>query len=165
MPDKTKMPKVAKDEKLSRSTRKSFKKKCEAMIPKDETGQPKLKIAGRYKVCLGLGLKMGVLDIGVEARRVSIIRTNQKVRKSVQKQMEPFHNDDFNLDPFLRFVSKFRCIKTYDSIQLRPPLCLLAVMTSFAIGLFALYYFSIFEPGLSEQFHLGLFAHSMSPFR
>ena len=100
------MPKVAKDEKLhsvSRSTRKSFKKKCEAMIPKDETGQPKLKIAGRYKVCLGLGLKMGVLDIGVEARRVSIIRTNQKVRKSVQKQMEPFHNDDFNLDPFLRF--------------------------------------------------------------
>ena len=47
---------------------------------------------------------MDVLDIGVEARRVSIIKTNQKVRKSVQKQMEPFHNDDFNLDPFLRFV-------------------------------------------------------------
>ena len=153
MPDKTKMPKVAKDEKLhsvSRSTRKSFKKKCEAMIPKDETGQPKLKIAGRYKVCLGLGLKMGVLDIGVEARRVSIIRTNQKVRKSVQKQMEPFHNDDFNLDPFLRFVWKFRSLKIYDSTQLRPPLCLLAVMTSCAIGLFALYYFSIFEPGLTE---------------
>ena len=47
---------------------------------------------------------MDVLDIGVEARRVSIIKTNQKVRKSVQKQMEPFHNDDFNLDPFLRLV-------------------------------------------------------------
>ena len=50
MLDKTKMQKVAKDEKCSRSTRKSFKKKCESMIPKDETGQPKLKIAGKYLV-------------------------------------------------------------------------------------------------------------------
>ena len=44
------MQKVAKDEKFSRSTRKSFKKKCESMIPKDETGQPKLKIAGKCPV-------------------------------------------------------------------------------------------------------------------
>ena len=48
MPDETKMLKVGKDEKFSRSTRKSFKKKCESMIPKDESGQPKLKIAGKY---------------------------------------------------------------------------------------------------------------------
>ena len=46
---------------------------------------------------------MDVLDIGVEARRVSIIKTNQKVRKSVQKQMEPYHSDDFGIDPFIRF--------------------------------------------------------------
>ena len=48
MPDETKMLKVGKDEKFSKSTRKSFKKKCESMIPKDETGQPKLKITGKY---------------------------------------------------------------------------------------------------------------------
>ena len=48
-------------------------------------------------------VKMDVLDIGVEARRVSIIKTNQKVRKSVQKQMEPYHSDDFGIDPFIRF--------------------------------------------------------------
>ena len=53
-------------------------------------------------------VELDVLDIGVEARRVSIIKTNQKVRKSVQKQMEPFHNDDFNLDPFLRLVILYR---------------------------------------------------------
>ena len=47
MPDETKMLKVGKDEKFSKSTRKSFKKKCESMIPKDESGQPKLKIAGK----------------------------------------------------------------------------------------------------------------------
>ena len=50
MLDKTKMQKVTKDEKFSRSTRKSFKKKCESTIPNDETGQPKHKIAGKYPV-------------------------------------------------------------------------------------------------------------------
>ena len=59
MLDKTKMQKVAKDEKLSRSTRKSFKKKCESMIPKDETGQPKLKIAGKYSVKPGCWFDTG----------------------------------------------------------------------------------------------------------
>ena len=68
--------------------------------------------------------------------------------------MEPYHNDDFSLDPFIRFgivvlltfEQPINILRTF----LRPPLCLLIVLASCAIGLFALYYFSIFESELSD---------------
>ena len=66
------MQKVAKDEKFSRSTRKSFKKKCESMIPKDETGQLKLKIAGKYPV---IGLKQMIYEIALPGYGIILLYT------------------------------------------------------------------------------------------